>query len=325
MLKNKAVLFHGKTYFFGQDGRMLRKVLFNIGDKTYCATKDGSLARDRVITYKKKQYYFGSNGQRQVGLVSRNGNHYYFRKAGGYLKDSWKKIGGSYYYFNERGRMCRNQWVGAHYVGADGKRARFSVEAPKKEKTKRTISMANLKQHPELPTGCESVALTMVLNYHGFRLSKTAIASKYLPISHTGNFVTQFAGDPFSTSGAGIYAPGLAATANRFLKEKHSKLRAYDLTGMPFSQLYRFVDGGTPVLVWNSMYMRDPVPYSNTIEVNGKSWRFFRNEHCVVLAGFDKANNRVLVNDSLSGLVWRDADDFARHYNTLGKMAVVLL
>lgn len=326
MLKNKAVVIDGKTYFFGPDGRMLRRVIFSIGDKTYCATKDGSLAKDRVITYKKKKYYFDKNGLRVVGLVARKGNYYYFCKGknGGYLQDRWKKIGGSYYYFNEKGRMCRNMWVGDYYVDASGRRIAAVSKEPEKANDSKTIRMANLLQNPELPTGCESVALTMVLNYYGFNLSKTTIASAYLPLSSSGNFVTAFAGSPFSSDGAGIYAPGLTATASSFLKAKRSSLRAYDLTGMPFEQLYRFLDNNTPVIVWNSMYMRTPQPYNYTIQALGKSWRFYRSEHCVALAGYDKEKNRVLINDSLSGLVWRDADAFERIYNTLGKMAVVI-
>ena len=40
-------------------------------------------------------------------------------------------------------------------------------------------------QEPELPTGCESVALTMALEYLGFELEKTTIADQYLIRSAT--------------------------------------------------------------------------------------------------------------------------------------------
>ena len=40
--------------------------------------------------------------------------------------------------------------------------------------------MENILQNPELPTGCESVALTMVLKYLGFDFEKTTIADDYL-------------------------------------------------------------------------------------------------------------------------------------------------
>ena len=48
------------------------------------------------------------------------------------------------------------------------------------QKSHKIIDMENILQNPELPTGCESVALTMVLNYLGFDLDKTTIADDYL-------------------------------------------------------------------------------------------------------------------------------------------------
>ena len=50
----------------------------------------------------------------------------------------------------------------------------------KTDKTSEEIEMENILQNPELPTGCESVALTMVLKYLGFDLEKTTIADDYL-------------------------------------------------------------------------------------------------------------------------------------------------
>ena len=38
-----------------------------------------------------------------------------------------------------------------------------------------------LIQTPELPTGCEITALTMMLNYYGFPAGKTMMAETYLP------------------------------------------------------------------------------------------------------------------------------------------------
>lgn len=36
-------------------------------------------------------------------------------------------------------------------------------------------------QMPELPTGCEITAMTMVLNYYGYMVSKEEMAVEYLP------------------------------------------------------------------------------------------------------------------------------------------------
>lgn len=38
-------------------------------------------------------------------------------------------------------------------------------------------------QMPELPTGCEITALTMVLNYYGYPVDKVSMVSNFLPLA----------------------------------------------------------------------------------------------------------------------------------------------
>ena len=59
-------------------------------------------------------------------------------------------------------------------------------------------------------------------------------------------------------------------------------------------------------------------------EFEGKTYRWFRNEHCMVMCGFDKENGTVLIQDPLDGLVERDAETFAKYYEELGKNAMII-
>ena len=186
-----------------------------------------------------------------------------------------------------------------------------------------SLPVENILQNPELPTGCESVALTMVLNYYGHRLAKTEIADRYLR-KDPENFVTRFKGDPHDISGDGIYAPGLTETARRFLSEQNAPQKAADLTGTPLSELYPYLDQKIPVIVYDSVYLKTPVDVAEYV-TDGGTWHFYHNEHCVVLCGYDPLNRRVLVSDALSGLVWREEQRFTEIYDALGRMAVVIL
>lgn len=210
----------------------------------------------------------------------------------------------------------------------DGKLEETSPEGtrPHPEKSRKDamlLDMENILQNPELPTGCESVALTMVLNYLGFELEKTDIADEYL-IFDDENFAAGYMGNPYTQEGAGIFPPGLVNTANRFLEEKGSKKRAFDLSGTDFEKLYDYVEEKMPVIVWNGMYMEEPRPTSEICEYEGKQYQWFVNEHCVVLCGFDREENKVFVQDPLEGLTERDLEAFEHNYNVLGKYAMVI-
>ena len=201
-------------------------------------------------------------------------------------------------------------------------------ELPVLEKTDKTseeieIEMENILQNPELPTGCESVALTMVLKYLGFDLEKTTIADDYLVFADR-NFAMGYIGNPHTEDGAGIFAPGLVKTANNFLEAQESEKRGFDISDTDFEDLYNYVAAGIPIIIWNTMYLEKPVPTDEVCEFEGKTYRWFRNEHCMVMCGFDKENGTVLIQDPLDGLVERDAETFAKYYEELGKNAMII-
>ena len=181
------------------------------------------------------------------------------------------------------------------------------------------IGVPAIWQNPELPTGCESVALTEALCYYGFGISKTTIADNYMPWSG-GDFVYSFMGNPHSGSGAAIMAPGIANTANSFLVSNGSDLRAYNITGTTLGNLYQYLDQGIPVVVWNTMYMTDP-GYVQAVQ-DGYAMR--GGTHAVTLSGYNPFNNTVLVADPLSGSVWRDRGRFEYLYDIMGRQAVII-
>lgn len=183
------------------------------------------------------------------------------------------------------------------------------------------LDVETILQEPELPTGCESVALTMLLSYEGYDLEKTTIADEYLIYSENWNFDEGYVGDPATPTGAGCFPPTIVKTADAYLEEQDSSLQAVNLTGKSMEELLHYVAAGHPVAVWTSMYMETPI----LSEVLESEFPWYDTEHCVVLAGYDMEAETVSVKDPLLGSVERDLEAFEELYDLIGQYAVVLL
>lgn len=180
-----------------------------------------------------------------------------------------------------------------------------------------------IKQYPELPSGCESVALTMLLDYYGYPLDKTTIANDYL-IYNEDNFVMGFHGDPFSSHGGGCYAPGMVNTANRFFVQNSSPFRAIDITGTELNDLYYYLAVGSPVMLWSTIDLKPGIKCGSVIQYGDISYQWDKREHCVILSGYNLADNTVTIYDSISGIKTYNADQLKASYDSMWNMAMVI-
>ena len=130
---------------------------------------------------------------------------------------------------------------------------------------KRIINLTPVCQYPELPTGCEVTALATVLQYYGFSADKCDLADNYLDKGAVGtvDFHTTFVGDPRSDYSYGCYAPAIVKAANKYLYEQDKELKAYDITGTDFEELFSYTDKSIPVLVWCTIDLK-PGHYTTT-------------------------------------------------------------
>ena len=185
------------------------------------------------------------------------------------------------------------------------------------------LELVLIEQYPELPAGCESVSLTMILNYYGFDLDKQYIVDNHLVYS--SNFVLGYCGDPYSYSvGGGCYAPGMTDTANDFLTKNNSDFQAVNITGTEFEDLFEYVAAGNPVLVWTTINMAYPNKSYYAYDNEGNPYGWDTNEHCVVLAGYDYKANTVTIYDPIAGVIYRDMDAFKATYDSMYQMAIIL-
>ena len=282
--------------------------------------------------------YFGSNGAALSGWQTIGGKKYYFDPKNNYHGARWSRtIDGNRYYFNGSCQMHTGwlKWNGQQkwsYFGSDGTMLVGShkingrtivFDSSGKVDAQIKLNVPCFLQYPELPTGCEAVALTNALMYKGFRLSKTELADKWISRS-TSDFVMHFWGNPHSVKGNSIAAPGLMAAANKYLQAKGSKLHAYDVSGKSLDNLFSYVSNGNPVIVWSTINQQRIGLCYGTQWYNGKKYSVYTNSHTIVLRGFDLVNNKVYLSDSISGYVTCDASWFAMTYTARGSQAIVI-
>ena len=186
------------------------------------------------------------------------------------------------------------------------------------------IDTDSILQEPELPTGCESVALTMALNSLGFSLDKTTIADDYL-VYNDSNLVIGYVGDPYEYDGAGIFPHGLTSTANKYLKAQNSTQTAYDISGTDFEDLLVYIGGGYPVVMWSTIGYEDVEWSRDSFEFQGKKFRWYWNEHCVMLQGYDLDDEDCYILDPLQGEVEIEIDRMKKIYDEIGKYAIVIM
>lgn len=189
----------------------------------------------------------------------------------------------------------------------------------------KTLNVPNILQKPLLPTGCESVALTMALQYEGIDIGKDEVASEYLLYNREDdNMAIGYVGDPYSDEGAGCFPPVIAMTAQEIFLDHELEYDAYDITDTDLEELFKYISLDTPVIIWTSMYMEEPEFTGEIGEYGDRTYRWYRQEHCAVLSGYDLDEGTVQINDPLEGIVTRDLEEFERIYEITGKNAVVL-
>ena len=187
------------------------------------------------------------------------------------------------------------------------------------------IDVDFINQNPELPTGCESVSLSMAFNALGYPTSKTELADNYMPIG--GSYVTTFFGDPHENDGTGIYPPGLVQTAQNYIDAKNIPLSPVDLTDKNFKDFYKIIENGYPIVFWITSGLYDPYTYDGEDfhEIyNGRDYPWITNIHCIVMNGYDTENGTVTFTDPLSGTRIYDEDRVEYVYNKIG-LAMTLI
>lgn len=191
-----------------------------------------------------------------------------------------------------------------------------------------------INQMPELPTGCEITALTMVINYYGYPVDKTVMASTYLPTASADRYYgadgrlygtdmnKYFIGDPFTEGGIICGTGAIVTAADGYLADAGSTLRAHDLTGSSPEDLYGRVSRGQPIVVWVTISMADRRETQGWYTQNGDYVDWSTNDHGAVLIGY--TDTTVTIADPISGRTEYDREQFEKVFAARGNRCVAL-
>ena len=228
-IKNGFYKKKGQTKYY-INGKKYKGWLKLNNNKYYFNSKGNMVVGSKKI--KSKYYYFNSKGVMKTGFVKVNLKKYYYSKKSGKRLYGFRKIGKYRYYLNQKtgevttgfaSRKYKKSQI-MNYYNSKGrlKTGTFRVDKVKyiaERKNGKIYSVRNLApvicQRPQLPTGCEITAWTMMANYAGIKINKTT-AANIMPKSSNPN--AGFMGSPYSSSGKGlvVYPGGLSSMTKKY-------------------------------------------------------------------------------------------------------------
>ncbi len=184
-----------------------------------------------------------------------------------------------------------------------------------------------ISQMPLLPTGCESAAAAMLLQWAGVNVAMTEIADRLpkgpVPTEQNGKIIGgnpsyEFVGDPYSQKGFGVYHQPISDIIDGYLP-----LRSQDVTGCAFETLLEILDDGRPIVVWATIDMKEPSINAVWQDEHGGEVIWKTPEHAMILIGYTETH--VLVNDPIMGTkVSYDRTIFKSRWEAMGHQAITL-
>ena len=314
----KGIMTDSGIQLIDDDGNARTGWIESQGARYYCSASGVILTGWQQIA--GSWYYFNPDGRMATGWLNDGSNWYWLDSASGAMKTGWLSLGGTWYYLDvaRGGVMLSNGW---YWIGSTD--YKFSSSGAM---VGAWVDVPCYSQYPELPTGCESVALTNLLNYYGFGLGKTIIADYYLPKGSNGNFVTAFDGNPRRSSGGlmGCVAPAITIAGNNFLRAAGSGKQAKDVSFSSISSIKNKLTCGQPVEMWNTEWGSWPGGRYAARWYNGHSYGLWGGNHAVVLKGYDDERGIVYLSDSINGNVTRNGQVFFGTWQQMDSQAVVI-
>ena len=191
------------------------------------------------------------------------------------------------------------------------------------------IPVIPLSQYPNLPTGCESTAAAMLLNFYKYSITPEEFAETVLIkrdfYYESGNLCAShpneaFLGDPFSEDGYGCYAGAIVSSINQNISE----ITAVSISGKSLNEIVsNYIDCGIPVMLWATMGMKESKEGTTWYLENGETFTWISGEHCLVLIGYN--DKFYFLNDpQLGSTVAYEKELVEKRFEALKRQAVYI-
>ena len=184
-----------------------------------------------------------------------------------------------------------------------------------------TLNVMEYNQHPDYPTGCESVALYILLKYYGTDVTVDQIVDALpkagLPYTKNGLLYgpdpnKYFVGDPRNSSSYGVFNEPIAQVAEQFRPGVQCK------TGAPLEDVIEILDSGNPAQVWYTTNPTRGIVYRREWFLDtGELFKWPGGEHAVVVCGHDQTN-LTYRDPNTGGTVVMEIEEFRKIYDELG-------
>ncbi|MHC5248753.1 C39 family peptidase [Enterococcus sp. LJL90] len=200
-------------------------------------------------------------------------------------------------------------------------------EQPLKSAVRLDVPLLNQMAEPRLYNGCEVTSLAMILNYHGFAVTKNQLAEELPTVSvqdangNYGNPHEAFVGDMTANSGPGyfVYHEPIYQLASQFIDDSYE---AIDLSGSDFTEIQRQLSIGNPVWVITTTIFAETGDNFTWQTATGEV-SVSMSEHSVVLTGYDE--NEIYLNDPYGNQDYAtDLEAFIASWEQMGRQAVVI-
>ncbi len=204
------------------------------------------------------------------------------------------------------------------------------IESSEVSYTSKKIDVPIICQYPELPTGCESTAAVMVLQYYGVDITATRFAQEWLECDDSFYWLDNvlygpdpdevFAGTPFSKSSYGCFATPIVNAVN----DNSLDCTAEKITDMSLEELCtEYINNNKPILIWATMGMKESQKGRSWILPDGSEYNWIAGEHCLVLLGYDE--DYYFLNDPQTGELSSYKKELVENrFEELGSQAVYI-